>query len=257
MNISLRQEEIVGHVRDAGFVTVETLAELFGVTPQTIRRDINTLCDANLLRRRHGGAELLDPSVNASYESRRVTRAEAKRRIAAEVARRIPNHASVMIGIGTTPEIVAQALRDHEDLTVVTNNLNVAMALAGTRSNRIFVPGGMLRLPDRDFLGGEVEAFFRSYRADFGIFGVGGIDPDGSLLDFDHAEIQAREAIRESSHTSILVADLTKFGRRAAARGGRVGDADLLVTDAEPQGAFATLLTEADVAFGYPGRDRP
>ncbi|MEA4836901.1 MAG: DeoR/GlpR family DNA-binding transcription regulator [Rhodospirillaceae bacterium] len=249
MNISTRQQDIVAVIRRQGFMTVEALSGCFSVTPQTIRRDINELCAANLLRRRHGGAEYLDPPlINLSYESRRITRVEAKRAIGAHVARLIPDHASVSFGIGTTPEFVARALTDHEDLTVVTNNLNIAMLLSASRPNRIVVPGGTVRFPDRDLLGPDVVDMFHDYRVDFGIFGIGGIDPDGTLVDFDRAEVLARTALRESCRTAILVADISKCARLAPARGGHLGEADIIVLDETPPDAFLPLFRQAGIA---------
>src|SRR5690606_4737079 len=153
--------------------------------------------------------------------------------------------ASVLFGIGTTPEQVALAMAGHEDLTVVTNNLNVAVALSAARSNRIVLPGGVLRLPDRDFLGHDVETMFRSYRAEYGVYGVGGIDRDGTLLDFDREEAAAREAIRESCRTAILVADISKIGRLAAAQGGLLWDADIIVMDAAPPEDIAAAIRKS------------
>ena len=243
MNITLRQHDIVDLARQGGFLSVEMLAEHFSVTPQTIRRDINTLCDANLLRRRRGGAEYVEaPRLNLPYDSRRIIHPLAKQAIGALVAGMIPNGASVSFGIGTTPEFVALAMQGHGDLTVVTNNLNVAMALSVARSNRIILPGGALRLPDRDMLGPHVEEMFGNYRVDVAIFGVGGIEPDGTLVDFDRAEVLARAAMLESCRRSILVADVSKLGRPAPARGGRLDDVDLVVLDAPPPAEFADLL---------------
>ncbi|MEP9348381.1 DeoR/GlpR family DNA-binding transcription regulator [Xanthobacter sp. KR7-225] len=243
MNITLRQHDIVDLARQGGFLSVEMLAEHFSVTPQTIRRDINTLCDANLLRRRRGGAEYVEaPRLNLPYDSRRIIHPLAKQAIGALVAGMIPNGASVSFGIGTTPEFVALAMQGHADLTVVTNNLNVAMALSVARANRIILPGGALRLPDRDMLGPHVEEMFGNYRVDVAIFGVGGIEPDGTLVDFDRAEVLARAAMLESCRRSVLVADVSKLGRPAPARGGRLDDVDLVVLDAPPPAEFADLL---------------
>src|SRR5690625_1674736 len=194
MTLSDRQNAIVELIRAKGYQAIEALAENFGVTPQTIRRDVNQLCEARLLRRLHGGAELLSGAENLPYDTRRITHLDSKRRIAERVRALVPNHASLFIGIGTTLEQVALALADHDDLLVVTNNLNAAMALSANRSHRIMIAGGKLRLPDRDLLGEEVEALFSGYRVDYGVFGVGGIDEDGTLLDFDPAEVRAREA---------------------------------------------------------------
>lgn len=235
MAFTSRQLEIVALIQSNGFMRVEALADRFGVTPQTIRRDINLLCDANLLRRRHGGAEsLAKANMNLSYDSRQAANPEAKRIIARRVATLIPHRASVSLGNGTTPQFVAEALVGHEDLTVVTANLNVALTLSANRSNQIIIPGGTLRLPDRDLTGRAAEAMFHDYRVDFGIFGIGGIDPDGTLVDFDRGEVMVRQALQEGCRTQILVADITKFGRAAPARGGNLGDIDLVILDQTP-----------------------
>jgi DeoR family glycerol-3-phosphate regulon repressor len=166
----------------------------------------------------------------------------AKKQIALEVAKIVSDGTTIFISIGTTPALVAQALANKEALTVITNNLNAAMALSGNSTNRIILPGGEMRLPDRDFLNEASIELFTNYRADFGIFGVGGIDIDGSLLDFHEPEVRAREQIRANSHTSILVVDSSKFGRRAAAVGGKLSDANTIVLDRRPIPAFSALL---------------
>ncbi|WP_045679865.1 DeoR/GlpR family DNA-binding transcription regulator [Martelella endophytica] len=252
MNISPRQSKIIAMVDENGAMSIETLSDHFSVTPQTIRRDVNVLCRANMLRRSHGGVERIGAGVNLPYDTRRLANPAAKRRIGALVASLIPDRASLMFSIGTTPELVAAALADHEDLTVVTNNLNVAMALSANASNRIFLPGGMVRLPDRDLLGHAAEEMFSGYRADFGIYGVAGIEPDGVLVDFDQTETLAREAIRKSCRKSILVADRSKFGRPAPAQRGRLSDADLLVLDGPPEGDFARLIEAEGIEVLYP-----
>lgn len=247
MTLSDRQNAIVELIRAKGYQAIEALAENFGVTPQTIRRDVNQLCEARLLRRLHGGAELLSGAENLPYDTRRITHLDSKRRIAERVRALVPNHASLFIGIGTTLEQVALALADHDDLLVVTNNLNAAMALSANRSHRIMIAGGKLRLPDRDLLGEEVEALFGGYKVDFGIFGVGGIDEDGTLLDFDPAEVRAREALMANCRLRVLVADATKFGRNATVRGGCITDVDCFITDGAPPSGMSQRLAGAGV----------
>lgn len=245
MNMSERQNQILLEVRQKGFASIEELANDYGVTTQTIRRDVNALCEASLLRRRHGGVEVIGRSGNIAYPERQIINGAAKRAIGRAVAAMIPNRASVLIGIGTTPEQVAVALSAHEDLTVVTNSLNAADALSTTRSNRIILPGGTLRLPDRDLLGPDCDRLFRSFRADFGIFGVGGIDHDGALLDFSQEEVSARRAMREGCRHSILVADFTKIGRPAPCRGGDLRDIETVVLDMPPPEPIADMIEAA------------
>lgn len=242
MAVEARRLQILSAARRDGRVTVDALAAELSVSAHTIRRDINKLCEASKLRRLHGGAEYIDPMQNLPYRTRAVMNACAKHAIGRCVARIVSDGALLFISIGTTPAIAAAALTDKQRLTVVTNNLNAANALAATTSNRIILPGGELRLPDRDFLGDAAEEIFDAYTADFGIYGVGGIAKDGTLLDFDVAEVRARERIRRNSRQSILVADHSKFGRRAPAEGGRLQDADVVVLDSAPEPPFQDLL---------------
>jgi len=242
MAIDARRSQILSAARRDGRITVDALAAELSVSAHTIRRDINKLCEASKLRRLHGGAEYIDPMQNLPYRTRAVMNARAKHAIGRCVARIVSDGALLFISIGTTPAIAAGALTDKQRLTVVTNNLNAANALAATPGNRIILPGGELRLPDRDFLGDAAVEVFDAYTADFGIYGVGGIEQDGTLLDFNEAEVLARERIRRNSRQSILVADHTKFGRCAPVRRGRLQDADVVVLDSAPELPFQDLL---------------
>jgi len=237
-----RRSVILELAQRHGRVMVDHLAEELGVSTHTVRRDLNALCEQTKLRRLHGGAEFVDGCANMPYASRTVLHFEAKARIARVVADIVPDGATVFISIGTTPALAAQALACREALTVITNNLNAAMALSGNSANRIILPGGEMRLPDRDFLSAEAIELFAAYRADFGIFGVGGIDTDGSLLDFHEPEVRARVRIRANSRRAILVADHSKFGRRAAAVGGTLAEADTIILDRRPPPPFDRLL---------------
>ncbi len=136
-----RQQEILTLVQEQGFVSIETLSQNFNVTPQTIRRDINSLCDQQLLTRYHGGAGLSSSVENLEYTTRQVMCHEEKRRIAAMTARQIPDRASIFINIGTTTEEVARALKNHHGLKIITNNLNVAAILRGNPSFGIIIVG--------------------------------------------------------------------------------------------------------------------
>ncbi|WP_417804801.1 DeoR/GlpR family DNA-binding transcription regulator [Thalassospira lucentensis] len=247
-----RQAGIVELVRADGFRTIEQLAERFDVTPQTIRRDVNALCDEGLLRRRHGGVEPALEHENIAYRARKVLNVNEKRKIAALVARQIPDDASLFFSIGTTPELVASALLQHRNLRVFTNNLNVAYVAATNDSFDVTLIGGRLRNRDRDVLGPDVEAFFNSYKVDYGIFGVGGIESDGSLLDFDEQEVRARSAILNNARQNYLVADHTKFGRNAVVRGGSITQVTAFFTDCPPPDHITQMINKAGVDLYTP-----
>ncbi|MEZ8140803.1 DeoR family transcriptional regulator [Enterovibrio norvegicus FF-33] len=237
----IRRELIIEMTQAKGNVSVEMLTEFLGVSAQTVRRDINQLCGENLLRRRHGGVESFERQLNAPYQQRALTKSEEKRAIARAVADIIPDGATIFISIGSTPAIVAEALTQKSELTVMTNNLNAAMTLSNEPSNRIIIPGGELRMPDRDILGDGVLDFFNSYRAEFGIFGVAGVTEDGGMLDFHASEVRVREAIRTHCKTSVLVMDSTKLTRTAPAVGGSIFDVDQIIMDRHPGDDFSAL----------------
>lgn len=226
-----RQDEILEIVRERGFASTEQLAARFNVTQQTIRRMVNQLCERGLLRRIHGGVGLPVLNQNLAYESRQHLNSEAKRRIAQAVHDFIPDGVSIMIGLGTTPEYAALALAGRSNLRIITNSLNVASAFARNAEVEITLAGGTLRPLDRDIIGDGAVQFFSRFKADIGIFGVGGIDDDGTLLDFHSGEVQAREAIVANSRTALLVADGSKFGRSAPVRGGHLRDCHHFITD--------------------------
>ena len=106
------------------------LALRFDVTPQTIRKDLNELCEGRLLARTHGGAAVASGVENVAYEARRQLAAREKVVIGHRAADLIPNNCSLFINIGTTTEEVARALVHHEGLLVITNNIHVATTLA-------------------------------------------------------------------------------------------------------------------------------
>lgn len=240
-----RQAWILERVREQGFASIEQLATRFDVTQQTIRRIVNRLCEQGLLRRIHGGVGLPAPNQNLAYESRQVLNLDAKRRIAGAAAAFIPDGASLMIGLGTTPECVALALGHRKGLHVITNSLNAAAAFARNADVDITMAGGTLRRHDRDVIGDSAVSFFARFKADFGIFGVGGIDDDGSLLDFHAGEVEARHAIAANCRTALLVVDHSKFGRNATVRGGHLGDHPHVFTDQPVPAAFVDLFDGA------------
>ena len=242
---SRRQDHILDLVRRHGFVSIEALAQQLAVTPQTIRRDINELCEDARLQRYHGGAGLPSSVENLSYSTRQVLCLEEKKRIAREVAGHIPDHASLFINIGTTTEEVAKALMGHTDLRIITNNLNVAGIMSGRGDFEVIVAGGVVRSRDRGIVGEATIDLIRQFKVDFGIIGISGIDAEGELLDFDYREVRVAQAIIAHSRQVFLAADHSKFGRSAMVRLGDLTQVDKLFTDRPPPASMRDMLAAA------------
>jgi DeoR family glycerol-3-phosphate regulon repressor len=246
-SLNPRQEEILEQARRQGFVGIDALATHFSVTQQTVRSDINQLCDQGLLRRYHGGAGLPSSAENVSYRSRQIMSLEEKQRIAKEVSSRIPDHASLFINIGTTTEEVAKALLNHHNLRIITNNLNVAQIVSANPDFEVIIAGGAVRNRDGGIIGEATVDFINQFKVDFGIIGISGIDTDGTLLDFDYREVRVAQAIIANARNVLLVADHTKFGRSAMVRLGPISQIDVLITDQAPPEPIAEILAAADI----------
>lgn len=244
-----RHDAIVELIQRQGYVSIEQLTDHFSVTPQTIRRDLNTLAGEGRVRRVHGGAGLESSTVNASYATRKTLNLDAKRRIAEAVARQVPHHASLFINIGTSNELVAEALLEHQGLEVITNNLNVAATLHHKEDFNVIVAGGQVRSRDGGIIGEATIDFIHQFKVDIGLIGISGIDEDGSLLEFDYQEVRVAQAIIQNSRQVFLAADHSKFHRNPVVRQGNLSQLDALFTDREPPEAILTLLREHEVAL--------
>ncbi len=231
MYLSPRHEKILQVARVEKRVLVEDLAARFEVTPQTIRKDLNDLCEQRLLSRIHGGAKLPSGVANFEYQDRRRIAALEKTAIGKAAAALIPNHSSLFINIGTTTEAVSEALLDHAGLMAITNNINVANRLRVYTKFEVVMAGGVVRSTDGGIVGETAVDFIRQFKVDHAVIGTSAIDDDGALLDFDIREVKVAQAIIENARNVILVADSTKFERKAPVRIAHISQVNTFVTD--------------------------
>ena len=250
MNTNPRQLRLLEEVRTRQSATVEQLAETLGVTLQTVRRDVQRLAEQGLVRRFHGGVRIPTSSVeNLAHTQRETLHADGKARIARAVAEQVPNDCSLILNIGTTTEAIAKALLHHRGLRVITNNLNVAAILSSNPGCEVIVAGGVVRARDRGIVGEAAVDFIRQFRVDIALIGISGIEPDGSLRDFDYREVKVAQTIIEHAREVWLAADHSKFNRPAMVQLATLPQIDRLFTDAPPPEPFPALLQEAEVAL--------
>ncbi|MFC5353465.1 DeoR/GlpR family DNA-binding transcription regulator [Azospirillum himalayense] len=242
-----RQTDILALARTQGRVLVDDLAARFNVTPQTIRKDLNELCDRRLLQRVHGGAVAGSGVENLGYEARRLIAQDEKRAIGRRAAELVPDSSSLFINIGTTTEEVARALQGRSGLVVITNNINVANLLRPEPHIEVIVAGGVVRRSDGGIVGEAAIDFFNQFMADFAVIGASAIDESGALLDFDYREVRVSQAIMANARHVILVADRGKLERTAPVRIGHISQVHTFVTDVLPSGRLARICREAGV----------
>jgi len=240
--VTERQARIVEIVSQQGFATIETLARDFGVSTQSVRRDIIRLDAAGLLQRFHGGVGVRETSARMDYAEKRTVATDAKHGIATRAATLIPEGSVVFLDVGTTVEAVAQALTQKQRLRVFTASLAAASILSGRPGIDVFVLGGFVRGLDGSVAGETTVSMLARFRFDYAVIGFSGIDRDGALMDYDLEKVAVKQlAIDQSAHT-LVVGDSSKFRKSAVVRFGAGAKSVVFVTESAPPESIAEKL---------------
>ena len=228
-----RRSEIVRLTETRGKVNVGELVRQLQVSAVTIRNDLNALSKKGLVVRSRGGAIAStrlarELSVQEKYKEN----LPIKRRLGKAVADLIDEEVrSILFDSGTTTEEVALCLVGRSNLTVMTNGLNVASALASAEGIDLLVTGGMLRKKSMSFYGRQAEESLRFFHFDRLILGTDGIDTKVGVTTHFEPEASLNRVMRSVATQVILVADSSKFGKRGPHVICRHTDIDMLVTD--------------------------
>lgn len=220
--------------RAGGSMRIHSIAEALDVSEETVRRNVRRLSDEGLVRKVHGGVLLQYGSTELSFAQRMAENPLPKQRIAAHVARLVSNGSSLFLDIGSTTAFIAEALKSHQELLVVTNSVSVAHSLAARNNNRVFMPGGELRGHDGGIFGAQALDFVRNFRTDFAVLSTSAINALHGFMLFDLEEARYSRAIMANARTRIVAADTSKFGRSAPIALDAPSAVDLLVTNAPP-----------------------
>jgi len=263
--LSERQEEILRRVEARGFVTVDALAEAFGVSAQTVRRDIIALDAAGLLQRFHGGAgpgnvarapgdpgDDSDEAFRLAHGRKRMLEVASKRIIAARAAEMVPDGAALFLDVGTSVEAAAAALNARSGLQVFTNSMRAALRLDPSR-HAVRVLGGQVAGTDGSLAGEEVVEMLARLDLDWALLACSAVSagPLGPrAMDFDLGKIAVKRAAMAAAQRSALLVARAKFDRR-----GRV--------EIAPLSAFDRICTEDEAPKlslpedGPSAQDRP
>jgi DeoR family transcriptional regulator, glycerol-3-phosphate regulon repressor len=256
MVAAYRREAILELAKERSELSVEEIARRFGVSRETVRRDLTLLQSRGLLRRVHGGAMPAQTAWEAAFRERLVSNADGKRRIARIAAALFRENDTLMIDTGSTTAAFAAELAAAPRLTVITNCLSVASRLAGGASqHRVYVIGGEFRAESQQTLGSACLEQISRYRADHAVMSCGGIDPAGGLMDFDFEEAMVARAMISQSQRLTVIVDQSKFDRVAMAKVCDLGAVDRLVTDAAPPPHLLEAIEASDVELIVAGED--
>lgn len=243
-----REVELMDKLRSmGGSARTAVLAESLDVSEETVRRTVKALAKSGLVQRVHGGVYLTNTEAMTPVGTRLAKRPEEKARIAAAAAGLVPNGSCVFLDVGSTTAFVAEHLKSHRDLTVVTNGLHVAQALINAKKTRVFLAGGELRRVEGGMFGPETIRFVETFKLDVAVISVDGFDPNSGFLLAGASEADLARRVIERAHRTIVVTDHTKFGQNAPMVACQPGDVETVVTDRPLPEQMAACLTELNV----------
>ena len=222
-----RRQAILRAVR-SGTAHVTALADEFGVSEMTVRRDLHALARDGKLERVRGGA--VNVESERPFSEIAVERFEAKDRIGRAAAALVEDGQTAMIDIGTTTLQAARHLRGRS-LTVITTNLAAYEELLPEPEIELVLPGGVVRRNYRSLVGMFAEDALRRLRADIAFLGTSGIDADLAVWDTTMVEVPIKRAMIAASQRTVLLADAEKFDMDAMVRVCEASELDAIVTD--------------------------
>lgn len=241
-----RRQAILAEVRQAKAVSAEDLARRYGVSLETIRRDLRGLRDRGLLERVYGGA-LSVRSTEGDFATRSTLHAACKQAIAQLAATLVEPEDTLIIDIGTTALEVARALPTSFRGRVLTNSVPAAMELSGRADIEVLLSGGQVRPGDGACSGAHAEAFFAEFYADRAFLGSGGLHPVAGLTDYYPAEVVVRRTIVAHTAKNYVLADSSKLGVIAVRRVCELNQLTAILTDDAENHAAAEALAAEEV----------
>lgn len=239
-----RQRQIHEQIAQSGEVRISELSERYGVTEMTIRRDLEKLEEGGSVRRTFGGAIYVYRDV--ALQDRTGLYMDEKVRIGRQAASLIAPGESVFLDGGTTTLQIARALKAGQQITVVTNALNIAAELASKQIPTIMT-GGMLLESTHSLVGPIAAQSLSGMAFDRAFLGATGLSEAHGFSNSNlyEAEIK-RIAVRQARETTVVL-DRTKFGARVLVSFAGLADVKRIVTDLPPEGELARACAEAGV----------
>jgi DeoR family transcriptional regulator of aga operon len=228
-----RRKEILQLLSNNGQVLVDSLSRQFKVSEVTIRNDLDQLEKKNLLIRARGGAIKFETSVGLDQrlaDKHRINHSE-KARIGKHASTLVSEGDTIIIDSGSTTSEMVKNLPDLQDLTVITNALNIANQLMNKPNINMIIPGGYLRKNMLSLVGPQSEKSLRNFNVDKAFLGVDGFDTKSGIFTPSVEEARLNEIMIEVSKEVILLADSSKFKRRSFAFICSINDIDKVITD--------------------------
>ena len=248
-----RRNLILEQLQSERHVVVSELSRRFGVSEETIRRDLDKLEKEGLAVKSYGGAVINEDTViDLPFNVRKQRNVAGKQKIAELIAPLIHDGERISLDASSTAVLIAKALRQKQRLTLLTNSMEVLLELSDVSGWDIISTGGQLGEGYLAFFGTRAENAFRSCYVDTVILSCKGLDMERGLAEGHDSLSAVKHAMMSSGRRIILAVDSTKFGQPAFSISGEIRDVDLVVTDRKPSEQWLACLERLGVECLYP-----
>lgn len=247
-----RKREIIAKLSLDGKVIVSELAREFGVTEETIRRDLEKLDQDGLVSKTHGGAVAKHNSaIDLPYNVRETVNVIGKQLIASKLSDLISDGERIMVDSSSTSLYIIKRLKDKKNLTIITNSVKVLLELADMQDWTVLSTGGMLKKGALSLTGSSAEKMINSYHVDTAICSCKGLDTTLGVTDSNENDSIIKQAMIASAERRILAIDSEKFDKKSFVKVCDLTDMDMIVTDKEPSDKWVNICSESNIELVY------
>jgi len=229
-----RQQAIAELVAQRGRQSVNELADRYGVTTETVRRDLDVLERASLLKRVHGGAVRIESvtALELALSDRSREHTHEKDRIAKAALDYLPPaNGTVIMDAGSSTSRLVTMLPGDRPLRLLTNSVPIAARVAGSQHMTLHILPGRVRPTTQAAVGDDLVTALSVLRADVAFMGTNGVSLGHGFSTPDPAEAAAKRAMIASAHLVVVLADSSKFGVETTMRFAALDEVDVVITD--------------------------
>lgn len=248
-----RRNAILEKLQAERRVVVGELSELYDVSEETIRRDLDKLENDGFAIKSYGGAVLNENSnLDLPFNVRKNRNVLGKQKIAEIIADRINDGEHIMLDASSTAVAIAKAIKDKKDLTIITNSLEIGVELIEAPGCKVISTGGEVLSSSFALVGYLTDRAISNYNVDKAIISSKGFDLHAGITDSDERHANNKHSMLQVAKERILAADHSKFNRVSFAKCGTLRDLTMIVTDEKPDQEWLDKFKEFDIECVYP-----
>ena len=248
-----RRNAILEKLQAERRVVVSELSQIYKVSEETIRRDLEKLENDGFAIKSYGGAVINEnANVDLPFNIRKKRNVISKQKIAEVISSRIKDGTSIMLDASSTAVYIAKALKERKNLTLITNSIEILIEMFDTPNVNVWSTGGAMREGSFALVGPQTDKMLNSYHVDMAIVSAKGFDLETGLTDTEELHANNKKTMLHAGREKVLAVDSSKFGKTAFTEIGTLEDISMVVTDAKPDEVWLQAFKEYGIECIYP-----